>query len=128
MAHGRGFRPRCVCFDAWYSGKENLKAVRDRGWTFLTQVRCNRRVDPDRTGNRPIRACPIAAAGTVVHLEGFGLVKAFRIVATNGDTEHWITNDLGTDEPTRLVFAEKMANPGSSRKWTAASVPRTDNF
>lgn len=103
----RGLRPRCVCFDAWYSGKENLKAVRTHGWTFLTQVRKNRRVNPDRTGNRSISECEIAATGTVVHLEGFGLVKAFRIVTTDGDTEHWITNDLAMDEATRLESAEQ---------------------
>ena len=106
-AHARGLRPRCVLFDAWYSGKENLKAVRACGWTFLTQVRCNRRVNPDRTGNRAIAACAIAATGTVVHLEGFGLVKAFRIVTTDGDTEHWITNDLAMDAGTRLGLAEQ---------------------
>jgi putative transposase len=106
-ARARGFRPACVVFDAWYSGKDNLKAVRDCGWTFLTQVRCNRRVDPDRAGNRPIAECDIAATGTVVHLEGFGLVKAFRIAATNGGTEHWITNDLSMDEATRLGYAER---------------------
>jgi putative transposase len=106
-ARARGFAPDCVCFDAWYSGKENLKAVRACGWHFLCQVRCNRRVNPDRAGNRPISECPIAATGTVVHLEGFGLVKAFRIVARNGDTEHWITDDLGMDEATRLTSAER---------------------
>lgn len=104
-AHARGPAPRCVALDAWYSGKDNLKAVRDCGWTFLTQVRCNRRVNPDRTGNRPIEQCAIAATGTVVHLEGFGLVRAFRIVATNGDTEHWVTNDPGMDEQARLGYA-----------------------
>jgi hypothetical protein len=106
-AQDRGLQPRCVCFDSWYSGKENLKAVRDCGWTFLTQVRCNRKVNPDRTGNRPIQECEIAATGTIVHLEGFGLVKAFRIATTDGGTEHWITNDLGMDELTRLMFAER---------------------
>jgi hypothetical protein len=106
-AHARGFTPRCVLFDAWYSGKDNLKAVRACGWVFLTQVRCNRRVNLDRQGNRPIREWPIAAAGTVVHLEGFGLVKAFRIVAPHGDTEYWITNDLDMDEATRLAYAER---------------------
>ena len=106
-AHARGFAPACVAFDAWYSGKENLKAVRGCGWHFLTQVRSNRRVNPDRTGNRAIADCPIAATGTVVHLEGFGLVKAFRIVTTDGDTEHWITSDLGMDELTRLGVAER---------------------
>jgi hypothetical protein len=106
-AHGRGFRPRCVCFDAWYSGKDNLQAVRSYGWTFLTQVRSNRKVNLNRQGNRPVSDLPISPAGTVVHLEGFGLVKVFRIVATNGDTEHWITNDLDMDEGSRLSFAEQ---------------------
>jgi putative transposase len=106
-AKARGFAPRYVCFDSWYSSKDNLKAVRSHGWHFLTQVRSNRRVDPDRTGNRSISACPIAATGTVVHVEGFGFVKAFRLVAPNGDTEHWITNDLGMDDLTRLTYAER---------------------
>lgn len=103
----RGLAPSCVCFDCWYSGLDNLKAVRRHGWVFLTQVRSNRRVNPDRTGNRSISECDIAATGTVVHLEGFGLVKAFRIVTTDGDTEHWITNDLGMEEATRLGYAEQ---------------------
>src|SRR5207244_5298136 len=80
-AEARGFAPAYVCFDSWYSSKENLKAVRACGWHFLTQVRSNRRVDPDETGNRSISDCAIAATGTVVHVEGFGFVKAFRIVA-----------------------------------------------
>ena len=116
VAKSRGLAPACVCFDSWYSGLDNLKAVRSHGWVFLTQVRCNRRVNPDRTGNRSIRECDISARGTVVHLEGFGLVKAFRIVATNGDTEHWITNDLGMDEWTRLGWVSKR---GGSRCITA---------
>ena len=106
-AKGRGLTPRYVCFDAWYSSNENRKAVRTHGWRFLTQVRSNRRVNPDRTGNRSISACAIAATGTVVHLEGFGLVKAFRIVAPTGSTEHWITNDLGMTDLTRRTFAER---------------------
>ena len=107
VAKVRGLAPACVCFDCWFSGLDNLKAVRACGWIFLTQVRCNRRVNPDRTGNRAIQTCDIAATGAVVHLEGFGLVKAFRIVAPNGDTEHWITNDLGMGEGARLAFAER---------------------
>lgn len=106
-AQTRGLTPACVCFDSWYSGLENLKAVRVCGWRFLTQVRSNRRVNPDRTGNRAINQCVIAATGTIVHLEGFGFVKAFRIATTNGDAEYWITNDLEMDELTRLMFAER---------------------
>ena len=105
-AKERGFEPRYVTFDAWYSGKDNLKAVAQHGWLFLTQVRCNRRVNLDRRGNRAISELPISASGAIVHLEGFGLVKAFRIVATNGDTEYWITNDLEMDELVRQEVAE----------------------
>jgi hypothetical protein len=107
IAKARGLSPQFVLFDSWYSGKDNLKAVRDCGWKFLTQVRCNRKVNPDRTGNRPIEECVIAATGTVVHLEGFGFVKAFRIATTNGGTEHWITNDLEMDEVARRALSEQ---------------------
>ena len=107
VAKARGLTPQCVVFDAWYSGKDNLKAIRDHGWTFLTQIRSNRRVNLDRQGNRPVSALPVAACGTIVHLEGFGLVKVFRIVATNGHTEHWISNDLDLDEGRRLAYAEQ---------------------
>jgi hypothetical protein len=106
-AKARGLVPRYVCFDAWYSGKENLKAVRGHGWHFLTQVRPNRRVDLNRTGNRPIGEQPITPTGTVVHVEGFGLVKAFRIDVPNGDTEYWITDDLAMDELTRVTYAQR---------------------
>lgn len=94
-AKGRGFPPHYVCFDAWYSGKDNPKAVRTHGWHFLTRVRSDRPVDLDRTGNKPVSEQPVAATGTVVHVEGFGLVKAFRIVAPNGDT--------GTGSPTTWI-------------------------
>jgi putative transposase len=38
-AHARGFRPRAVLFDGWYASLENLKRVRDRGWTFVTRFK-----------------------------------------------------------------------------------------
>jgi len=106
-AQGPRLHPCYVGCDSRYSSKENLNAVRTHGWHFLTQVRSNRRVDPDRTGNRPISECAIAATGTVGHVEGFGFVKAFRLVAPNGDTEHWITNDLGMDDLARVTYAQR---------------------
>jgi putative transposase len=38
-AHARGFRPRAVLFDGWYASLENLRRVRDRGWTFVTRFK-----------------------------------------------------------------------------------------
>ena len=106
-AKRRGFRPHAVLFDSWYSGLENLKRVRDHGWTFLTQLKVNRLVDLDRTGYRAVGLLPIDAGGTVVHLKGFGPIRVFRAVSRDGDVEYWATNDLAMDELGRPELAER---------------------
>jgi DDE superfamily endonuclease len=105
-ARERGFSPACVVFDSWFSGLDNLKLLRSFGWRWLTRLKSNRKVNPDRTGLRPVREVDIPAAGLVVHLEGYGLVKVFRIEAKDGDTEYWATGDLGLGELDRLRLAE----------------------
>lgn len=108
-ARERGFQPQCVAFDSWYSSLDNLKTIRGFGWRWLTQLKANRLVNPDRTGNRPLSEVEIAERGTVVHLKGYGLIKVFKIVAPDGDIEYWATNDLAMDELTRLKFAEQAS-------------------
>lgn len=105
-AHARGFRPPAVLFDGWYASVENLKKVRAFGWTFVTRFKGNRQVRIDHGEVMALEAQPVAATGTVVWLPGYGEVKVFRVVAPNGDTTHWATNDLGMDEATRLAFGE----------------------
>ena len=107
MAKQRGFHPHAVLFDSWYSGLENLKLIRDCGWIFLTQLKVNRKVDLDRQGYRAVAQTSLAPEGTVVHLEGFGSVKVFKVVSRDGDIESWATNDLAMDELGRLVLAER---------------------
>jgi putative transposase len=104
-ADARGFAPRCVVFGGRYAALGNLKRVRDLGWRWLTRLRANRRVNPDGGGLRPLDQVEVAAAGTVLHLEGYGLVKVFRIDAPNGDTQYWATGDLAMTELGRLQFA-----------------------
>ncbi len=105
-AQVRGFVPECVAFDAWYASIDNLRLIRDCRWRWLTQLRANRLVNPDRTGNRAVRDCAIAETGTVVHLKDYGMVRVVRIVTPAGDTEYWATNDLERDEGERLKYAE----------------------
>ena len=102
-AKERGFHPKYVCFDSWYSSLVNLKAVRGHGWRFLTRLKSNRQVNPDDTGNVAVADIEIAVAerfeqGRRVHLKGFGFVQVFRTVAPNGDVEpkieHWATDAL----------------------------------
>lgn len=93
-AKARGFAPGYVVFDSWYSSLANLKAIGNHGWLFLTQLKSNRQVNPDGSGNRAIEDCQIANGGTRVHLKGFGLVLVFRLDTPDGDTDYWATNDL----------------------------------
>lgn len=106
MAYARGFKPRAVVFDGWYSSLENLKLVRHCRWTWVTRLKANRKVRIDHGETAGLGGQPIAASGTVVWLPGYGEVKVFRVVAPDGDTTHWATNDLGMSDLTRVQLAE----------------------
>jgi putative transposase len=102
----RGFTPDCVVFDSWYASLANLKAIRGHGWRWVTQLKANRLVNPDGSGNRPLGECAITEAGTRVHLQGYGFVLVFLIVLPDGDREYWATNDLTMGALTRRKYAE----------------------
>ena len=106
-AKRRGFAPDCVAFDGWYGSLDNLKLIRGLGWRWLTRLKVNRRVNLDRQGSKAVGETAIEAGGTVVHLQGYGLIRVFRIVSKDGDTEHWATDDLEMDDLTRLGLAER---------------------
>lgn len=104
-ARARGFQPGCVVFDSWYSGLENLKLIRSFGWVWLTRLKSNRRVNPDRQGLRAVSEVEVGAAGRVVWLEGYGLVRVFKIVATDGDVELWATSRVEMSDLERVKWA-----------------------
>ena len=105
-ARDRGFRPTCVAFDGWSSSLANLKLVNSFAWRWLTRLKSNRLVNQDRHGLRALQDTVIAASGTEVWLKGYGLVKVFGIVATDGDVTDWATNDLTMTALERLQLAE----------------------
>lgn len=94
QAKQRGFEPELVAFDSWYSSLANLKLLRSLNWYWLTQLKSNREVSIDRSGNRAISEILIPLHGCLVHLKGYGWIKVFRTVGTNGDAEYWATNRL----------------------------------
>ena len=104
VASERGSRPECVLFDAWYSGLDNLKAVRDLGWHFLTRLPANRTVNADRTGHLAVSEVEVGGAGGEVWLKGFGLVRLFRTVSRDGRAGHWATNRLAMTEAERSAL------------------------
>ncbi len=104
-AHKRGFAPRCVAFDSWYASLPNLKKIRSFNWIWLTRLKENRQVNPDRQGLCAISQVEIGSAGRVVWLEGYGLIRVFKIVITKDDIEYWATNDVQMTELTRVKWA-----------------------
>lgn len=107
-ANERGFEPRYILFDSWYSSLENLKVIRSYGWRWLCRLKSNRLVNPDRSGNAAIGEVEIPAEGRVVHLKAYGMVKMFRTLAKDGGAEHWATDDLEMSESDR----EEMEGSG----------------
>jgi putative transposase len=69
-------------------------------------VKAKRRVSIDYQPKRALQTWPIAETGTAVHLEAYGLIRVFRVVATDGDTEYWATSDRAMGELERLKYAE----------------------
>ena len=120
-AKKRGFSPVYVIFDSWYSGLENLKAVRAHGWCFFTRLKSNRLINPEDTYNRPVSETQIPSTGRVVHLKGFGFVKVFRTVDRDGDAAHWATNDLDLNEAERAAVARLS---WGRKEISDSSIPR----
>lgn len=106
-AKARGFHPRYVLFDSWYASLENLKAVQDCQWHWLTRFKHNRLVNPDGKGNVPIEPVEIPPEGRVVHLKGYGWVRVFRTVTPDGNVEYWATDDLEMTEATRQELEQQ---------------------
>jgi hypothetical protein len=111
QANERGFRPSLVAFDSWYSSLENLKLVRGLGWQWLTRLKSNRQVSVQAGQQQAVSELDIPASGLTVHLRGYGFVKVFRTVDTNGNAEHWATS--------RLDGHERRPAPGAGRSGVA---------
>ena len=94
LANARGFTPERVAFDSWYASLANLKLIRACNWPWLTQLKANRLVDPDGSGNRPINQTLLGRTGSRVHLKGYWWIKVFKIAAPDGGIEFWATSDL----------------------------------
>ena len=109
-AQKRGFQPKYVLFDSWYASVENLKCVRAKGWKFLTRMKVNRKVRIDRGTPIAVAKAPISAEGTLVWLPEFGEAKVFRVVTPDGDTQHWLTNDLDLSALDRIGVADLAWN------------------
>jgi hypothetical protein len=106
-AHQRGFQPRLVAFDSWYSSLENLKLVRSFGWDWLTRLKSNRQVSLKAGAQQAISDVDIPPNGLAVHLRGYGMVKVFRTVDPHGNADYWATSRMTMTDAERELFANR---------------------
>ncbi len=113
---------RTVLFDAWYAAVANLKLVHRVGLTFSTTLKANRLVSlSPQTGYGHLDALDWTAEslehGLSVKLKELPVrVRLFKVVATNGDIDWVITNDL--DEP----LTTPVAQATSDVRWQAGGT------
>lgn len=105
-AYKRGVQPKAVLADSWYSSLNNLKFVRDLGWTWVMGLRKNRVVN--RGENLGKLAIP--DEGLKVHLRGYGWITVYRFETTNGRTDFIGTN---LENPIR-----KMVEDLVKKRWS----------
>lgn len=99
----RGFQPRYVLSDAWYSSLENMKAIVKHGWKFIMGIKENRLVNETQGNYVHVSALDWTERQVrKVWLKGFGFVLVARIVFKNGDTRYLATNDLSLTDYERL--------------------------
>lgn len=107
----RQIQAQGVLFDSWYASWQNLKLVTRLKLTFYTTLKSNRLVSLSKeSGYVHLDEIEWTAArlknGLIVKLKKVPFkVKLFKLVATNGDIDWVITNDLA-ETVTTLVAQE----------------------
>jgi hypothetical protein len=106
-------KARNIAFDSWYASADNLKLIHRSGWTFFTTLKSNRKVSLSKeTGYQDLEAIEwtkeTLISGPLVRIREVPFwLKLFKLVATNGDIEWVITNNL-TEDFTRLRAVEAI--------------------
>ncbi|QQS15388.1 MAG: transposase [Candidatus Moraniibacteriota bacterium] len=99
VAKKRGFSPRYILTDSWYSGLDNLKHVRDKEWHFITMLKSNRQVSPSYGTTLAIQDLELADKQVrQVWLRGFGSILVCALIDKNGDRTFLATDDLTLTE------------------------------
>jgi hypothetical protein len=98
-----------ILFDTWYASEDNLKLIHRMNKVFVTHLKANRLVSLRPKGAYvSMEALEWSALdlqnGIVVKLKKIPfLVRLFKIVATNGDIDWVITNDLSSSIKAQAV-------------------------
>lgn len=92
-AKQRGFKPSWVLMDSEFSALSTLKLIASFGWKFVSGIDRNRLVTFVAHKHHQVQYIPIPKVGCVVHLNGFGMVRIFKIEAEKR-IDYLVTNDV----------------------------------
>jgi hypothetical protein len=107
--HDKQVQARTILFDSWYASEDNLKLIHRMNKVFVTRLKANRLVSlRAKGGYLAMEALEWSQLdlqnGIVVKLKKIPfLVRLFKIVATNGDIDWIITNDLSSSITSQVV-------------------------
>ncbi|XRO75384.1 IS701 family transposase [Methanocaldococcus sp. 28A] len=91
----KGLNIRYICFDSWYSSKDNLKLIDSLGLFYLCRIKRNRKVKLSKNGKwvsiEDLKEIP--KNGLIVYLRKVGYVRLF-CLSKNGKAKYYITNNL----------------------------------
>jgi hypothetical protein len=115
---------KTILFDTWYASADNLKLVHRLGRTFYTTVKKNRRVSlTEEDGYIGLEDIDWSKKrltyGVVVRLQKVPFpVRLFKLVATNGDIDWVITNDLDS------AVTAQVAQDANDVRWDVENLHR----
>lgn len=120
----KSLQARTILFDSWYAAASNLKLIHRMGWTFFTTLKSNRLVSLSKEAGYvhldAIEWTPERIQhGVIVKLKEVPFkVRLFKVVATNGDIDWVITNDL--DE----TLTTQNAEDANGVRWQVEELHR----
>ena len=120
----KALKARTILFDAWYASSENLKLIHRRRWTFFTTLKSNRLVSLSKEGgylhlDEIEWTADRLEHGVIVKVKEVPFkVRLFKVVASNGDIDWVITNDL--DE----TVTTHVAQDANAVRWQVEELHR----
>lgn len=104
-AFKRGFSPKYVLMDAWYSSIDNLKFItRKCAWQFICNLKSNRQICVRQGDYIPVSDLDLAETPVrKVWLKEYGYVLVCKLVDKNGDITYLATSDLSLTDYDRFI-------------------------
>ena len=104
-AKKRGFKPKFVLMDAWYSSIENLKFItRKCEWHFICNLKSNRQICVRQGNYIPVSDLEFTEKQVrKVWLKEYGYVLVCKLVDKNGDITYLATSNLSLTDYDKFI-------------------------